>query len=156
MTVQQHPKGLRVMTVFKGGPAAKAGVQRRDIITAVDGTSIKGKTSQQSTALIKGPAGTSVKLEIARGGTTRELTTRRAQVSVPVVTARMERAGGHDLAYVSLASFTSGAHGELSGALRPLLRKGAEGVVLDLRDNGGGLLQRACWSRRSSCPTARS
>jgi carboxyl-terminal processing protease len=53
----------------------------------------------------------------------------------------MERAEGRDFAYVSLAQFTSGAHGEVSGALRPLLRKGADGVVLDLRDNGGGLLQ---------------
>jgi carboxyl-terminal processing protease len=141
MTVQDAAKGLRVLTVFKGGPAAKAGLERGDVITEVDGTSLKGKTSEQATALIKGRAGTSVKLKVLSGGKTREVTAKRAEVSVPVVDSRMERHDGRDFAYVSLAQFTSGAHGEVSRALRPLLDKGADGVVLDLRDNGGGLLQ---------------
>jgi carboxyl-terminal processing protease len=141
MTVQQHPRGLRVVTVFKGGPAAKAGLKRDDLIVGVDGRSLKGTTSEKSTTLIKGPAGTSVKLTIVSGGKRRDVTARRAEVSVPVVTSRMEHENGKDIAYVSLASFTSGAHGEVSSALRPLLDKGADGVVLDLRDNGGGLLQ---------------
>ena len=141
MTVQEAPRGLRVLTVFDEGPAKKAGLQRGDVITAVDGKSIKGETSEKATALIKGPAGTTVRLGILRDGKRRTVTAERAEVSVPVVGARMERAEGRDLAYVSLASFTSGAHGEVSQKLRPLLDKGAEGVVLDLRDNGGGLLQ---------------
>jgi carboxyl-terminal processing protease len=141
MTVQEIPRGLKVVTVFKGGPAAKAGVKPRDVILAVDGKSLKGKTSEQSTTLIKGRAGTPVRLTIESGGKRRDVTLKRAQVNVPVVDSRMERSGGHDIAYVSLAQFTSGAHGEVASALRPLLKKGADGVVFDLRDNGGGLLE---------------
>jgi carboxyl-terminal processing protease len=107
----------------------------------VNGKSLKGRTSEESTSLIKGPAGTEVRLTIESEGKRREVTLKREQVSVPVVESRMEKAGGQDIAYVSLSSFTSGAHGEVSGALRPLLKKGADGVVFDLRDNGGGLLE---------------
>jgi carboxyl-terminal processing protease len=141
MTVQEAPQGLRVLTVFKGGPAAKAGLKRGDVITEVDGEPLKGKTTEQAVALVKGRAGTPVRLTILSDGKRRTVTTKRAEVSVPVVESRMEHADGKDFAYVSLAQFTSGAHGEVSDALRPLLKKGADGVVLDLRDNGGGLLQ---------------
>jgi len=141
MTVQDHPRGLKVLTVFEDGPAERAGLERDDVITEANGTSLRGKTSEQSTALIKGPAGTKVRLTVRSGKRRRSITVERASISVPVVDSRMVRKGGHRIAYASLASFTSGAHGELARALRPLLRRDADGVVLDLRNNGGGLLQ---------------
>ena len=55
----------------------------------------------------------------------------------------MRRSGGRKIAHVHLAGFTSGAHGEVGDAVRKLLKQGADGVVLDLRDNGGGLLNEA-------------
>jgi carboxyl-terminal processing protease len=73
----------------------------------------------------------------------RTLKLRRARVDVPVVESEMRRAGGEKVAHVRLSSFTSGAHGELRQAIDGLLDKGAEAVVLDLRDNGGGLLNEA-------------
>ena len=76
-------------------------------------------------------------------GETRELTLERAQVEIPVVKAEMRRSNGRKIAHVRLAGFTSGAHGEVGYAVRKLLKEGAEGVVLDLRDNGGGLLNEA-------------
>ncbi len=141
MTVQEDPKGLRVLTVFKDGPAAKAGMKRGDVITEVGGAPLKGKTTEQAVAVIKGRAGTTVQMTILSDGKQREVTAKREAVSVPVVESRMEKFGGRDYAYVLLSQFTSGAHGEVMSAVRPLLKKGAEGVVLDLRDNGGGLLQ---------------
>ena len=132
------------MTVFDGSPARRAGIRAGDVITAVDGGSLAGKTTDQATTLIKGPAGTSVTLSVATGKQApRSLKLRRARVDVPVVESEMRRAGGTKIAHVRLSSFTSGAHGEVRKAVDGLLDKGAEGVVLDLRDNGGGLLNEA-------------
>jgi carboxyl-terminal processing protease len=139
MTVEEIPRGLRVLTVYEGSPAARGGLEPGDVITEVDGRSIAGSSSEQSTTRIKGPAGTPVRLTVRSDGSTRELTLRREEVEIPVVDAEMRRG----VAHVRLAGFTSGAHGEVEEAIRELLDKGAEGVVLDLRDNGGGLLNEA-------------
>ena len=145
LTVAEVERGLRVMTVFDGSPARRAGIRARDVITEVDGEPIAGKTAEQATALIKGPAGTIVTLAVVTGSEApRTLRLRRARVDVPVVESEMRRAGdGARIAHVRLASFTSGAHGELRDAVDALLEKGADAIVLDLRDNGGGLLDEA-------------
>ena len=144
MNVAEVERGLRVVTVFDGSPAARGGIRAGDVITAVDGGSLAGKTSEQATTLIKGRAGTAVMLTVVTGkAPARDVKLRRARVDVPVVEAAMERSGGAKVAHVRLAGFTSGAHGELRQAIDELLGKGAEGVVLDLRDNGGGLLNEA-------------
>jgi carboxyl-terminal processing protease len=144
LTVGEVERGLRVATVFDDSPAKRAGIRPRDVITAVDGKSIAGKTTDQATVLIKGPAGTSVTLTVVRGKhAPRALKLRRARVDVSVVESEMRRVGGTKIAHVQLSSFTSGAHGQVRKAVDGLLDKGAEGVVLDLRDNGGGLLNEA-------------
>jgi carboxyl-terminal processing protease len=143
MTVEEVDRGLRVLTVYDGSPADRGGVRPGDVITHVDGKSIAGASTEESTARIKGPAGTAVKLTVRSKGEAKELTLKRAEVAIPVVEAEMRREDGRRIAHVRLAGFTSGAHGELGDAVRRLLGQGAEGVVLDLRDNGGGLLNEA-------------
>jgi carboxyl-terminal processing protease len=143
MTVEEVERGLRVLTVYDGSPAARGGLEPGDVITHVNGRSIAGQSSEESTTRIKGPAGTPVRLTVRSGGESRELTLRRAEVEIPVVEAEMRRSGGREIAHVRLAGFTSGAHGEVGEAVRRLLKEGADGVVLDLRDNGGGLLNEA-------------
>jgi carboxyl-terminal processing protease len=143
MTVEEIERGLRVLTVYEGSPAARGGLEPGDLITHVNGRSIAGTSSEESTTRIKGPAGTPVKLTVRSGGENRELTLRRAEVQIPVVDSKMRRAGTNEIAYVRLASFTSGAHGAVGEAVKGLVDKGADGVVLDLRDNGGGLLNEA-------------
>ena len=143
MTVEEIDRGLRVLTVYERSPADRGGLKPGDVITHVDGRSIAGQSSEESTTRIKGPAGTSVRLTVRSKGDVRELTLRRAEVEIPVVKAEMRREGGRKVAHVRLAGFTSGAHGEVGDEVRKLLKQGAEGVVLDLRDNGGGLLNEA-------------
>ena len=143
MTVEETDQGLRVMTVYDGSPAAKGGLKPGDVVVAVNGHSIAGDSSEASTARIKGPAGTKVGLTVRTGKRERDVQLKRAQVDIPVVESSMEREGARKVGHVHLAGFTSGAHGEVSQAVRKLLRQGADGIVLDLRDNGGGLLNEA-------------
>src|SRR5215210_6157846 len=143
MTVEETKTGLRVMTVYDGSPAADGDLKPGDVITKVNGRSIAGLSSEASTAKIKGPAGTSVTLTVVTGKKERAVRLKRAQVDIPVVEASMERQGSRKIAHVALSGFTSGAHGEVRQAVRKLLDQGADGVVLDLRDNGGGLLNEA-------------
>jgi carboxyl-terminal processing protease len=143
MTVEKSPRGLKVISVFDDTPAKRGGLKPGDIITAVDGKSLAGRSSDEATTQIKGPVGTTVALTLRRDGTNRVVRLERQRVRVPVVNSSMKRAGGDPVAYVHLSSFTSGAHGEVGSAVRGLLKRGAKGVVLDLRDNGGGLLNEA-------------
>jgi carboxyl-terminal processing protease len=144
MNVEEVPRGLRVVTVFKGSPAAKGGLEPGDEIIAVNGHSLRGASSEQATTKIKGRAGTEVTLTVVSGKEEpRDVTLKRAKVDVPVVESKMIRSARKKVAYVKLSSFTSGSHSKVGDAVRELLHKGAKAVVLDLRNNGGGLLNEA-------------
>jgi carboxyl-terminal processing protease len=143
MSVDPVDDGLRIITVYDGSPAKDGGLKAGDVITAVNGRSIAGQDSSEATTRIKGPAGTSVRLTVRSGGKTREVTLKRAEVAIPVVRSEMRTEDGHKIAYVHLAGFTAGAHDAVSEAVHKLLKEGADSVVLDLRDNGGGLLNEA-------------
>jgi carboxyl-terminal processing protease len=143
MTVEAAARGLRVVNIFDGSPAEQAGLESGDIIVRADGRQLAGKTAAEATALIKGPKGTHVELRVRSDGRERDVRVRRDRVDVPVVESRMRRADGEQIGHVTLVGFTSGAHGEVRRAVRTLLDDGAEGIVLDLRGNGGGLLNEA-------------
>jgi carboxyl-terminal processing protease len=136
-------RGLLVVEVFDASPAARAGIVAGDLITAADGQSLAGRTEAAATALVKGRAGTEVSLRILHHGRSREVRVTRAEVSVPVVASKLQTVGGKKIADVALATFSSGAHGEVRVAIDKLLGRGARGVVLDLRHNGGGLVEEA-------------
>jgi carboxyl-terminal processing protease len=144
-TVSEVNRGLRIARVFEGTPAEEAGLEAGDLIIGVGDESLAGVSSTDASALIKGPPGTEVELTVedAENGKERELSIERAQVKIPAVTGEIRREDGRKIAYVTLASFTRGAHAELREEIEGLYRKGAEGLVLDLRGNGGGLLQEA-------------
>jgi carboxyl-terminal processing protease len=145
MTVEKDERGLRVLEAFKGSPAAAAGIQKGDVILSVDGRSIAGMSSTLATGRIKGPAGTSVRLEVFTPGAedTRSLRVKREKIEVPTVRGRLVERDGRKLAVVQLRGFSSGVHGALRRQVDKLLERGADGIVLDLRGNGGGLLSEA-------------
>jgi carboxyl-terminal processing protease len=144
IAVTEVSRGLRVATVYKHTPAREAGIQPGEIITGVNGKSIAGKDADASTNQIRGPAGTRVTLTIlGRDGTSNDVTVTRREVEVPQVAGHLEEVGGTKLGYVRLAGFFPGAHGELRQEVEQLYSQGAQGLVLDLRGNGGGLLTEA-------------
>jgi carboxyl-terminal processing protease len=146
MTVgEAGEKGLRVGFVFKGSPAEEAGLKAGDVIVSVDGESIKGESADLIVAKIKGPAGTDVTLGVRKKGkgkaTEVELT--REEIRVPITSNRVKEVDGEKLGYVRLTTFSNGASRALRRAVDKVRDKGAEGIVLDLRANGGGLLPEA-------------
>ncbi len=148
LTVTGVKRGLRVASVLPRTPAQGAGIKEGDLITAVDGRSLAGVPTEVATARIKGPPGTPIELRLVSGsgGATRNIRLKRASVAVPVAVGEIKRAGTSKVAYVSYATFSQGAHGELASTLERLDRHGAQGLVLDLRGNGGGLLDEAVLS----------
>jgi carboxyl-terminal processing protease len=145
MSVTEVKRGLRVATVFDSSPAKEAGIAEGDLITEVNGRSIAGEDADLVTAEIKGRPGTDVTLTVdpASGTGERQVTLTRRQLRVPAVEGSLKRVNGVPIAYVRLLGFSSGAHAELRREIERLDESGAEGLVLDLRGNGGGLLTEA-------------
>ncbi len=140
--------GLRAATVYHGSPAAEAGIEPGDTIVSVDGESIAGQTSSEATSKIKGPEGTKVTVGVrdAKTGKVSELTMVRAEVSLPNVSSRVVHSGGHELGYIRMLSFSEEVHAQLANAVAKVQKEGAEGIVIDLRGNPGGLLDEAVLS----------
>jgi carboxyl-terminal processing protease len=135
--------GIEVEEVFQGSPAARAGLRHGDIITAVGSTSLAGKTVDQGSKLIRGQAGTTVRLTIRRGASSRTVRLTRADVTVPVASAKLVHYGGKAIGYLQFTQFTQGSAQQLRQQVQAMLKAGAQGLVLDLRDNPGGLLEQA-------------
>jgi carboxyl-terminal processing protease len=142
MNVEQDKRGLKVLRVFDGSPAQGAHIQAGDLILAVNGRPIAGITSEVSTNRIKGPAGTSVELRVFTPGdhSDRTVKVKRERISIPLTRARLKEQGGHRIGVVELMAFSDGAHAALARDIKSLRKRGAEGIVLDLRGNPGGLL----------------
>jgi carboxyl-terminal processing protease len=138
-------QGLRVAQVFPRSPAEQAGIEVGETVVSVEGESLAGVSSEEATKKIKGPEGTEVTIGVrdGRSGKVRELTITRAEVTLPNVSQRIERADGRKLGYVRLLTFSEGAHAQLGLAIEKVQRQGAKGIVLDLRHNPGGLLEEA-------------
>jgi carboxyl-terminal processing protease len=141
MSVHPSKDGLVITDTFEGSPARKAGLRAGDVITEVNGKSIAGQGINTTTDRIKGPPGTYVRLTVKRGKTILHFRVKRAKISIPEVKGRMVTRGGKKFAVVSLASFSSGVHGRLRQEIDKLTKRGARGVLLDLRGNPGGLLR---------------
>lgn len=149
MTVGRNDRdGLEVGYVFRKSPAADAGLKAGDVIVEVEGESIKGEDVNLIVAKIKGPEGTDVTLGIRKGGKgeIEQVKLTREEIRVPITANRIREVDGRKLGYVQLTTFSQGAGLALRRAVERVIEKGAEGIVLDLRDNGGGLLEEAIYT----------
>ncbi len=129
-------EGLLVQSVAADGPADRAGVLPGDVITAVDGTSIAGDGRGQGAGLVAGEAGTRVTLTLLRAdGFTLDVTCTRATVHSPSATGRMLEG---NIGYIYLANFYSGSADSLIQQVEILTAQGAAGLIIDVRNDGGG------------------
>jgi carboxyl-terminal processing protease len=137
----QTKNGTVVITApFDGSPAQKAGLQPGDIILKVNGTAVTN--AQDAANLTKGPAGTSVTLTIQNtAGTISDVTIVRAEISVNPVSWQM--LPGTTIADLKISSFSNGTSTALDTELAAMNTQGATAIVLDLRNNPGGLLNEA-------------
>jgi carboxyl-terminal processing protease len=142
LTVEPSRAGL-VVTSALPGPARQAGVRRGDIIVRIDGQPAANLTFDQSLNLIKGEKGTVVHLTLRRQENRRQVTVVRQEITLPSLRARLVRFHGTKLGVIRLLSFPDATSERIGEATQSLVNRGAKGVVLDLRDNPGGLLTQA-------------
>lgn len=142
LTVEPSRAGL-VVTSALNGPAREAGVRRGDIIVRIEGRPAGKLTFNQALNLIKGEKGTVVHLTLRRAHRRLAFTVVRQEIAVPSLHAHLVRLHGEKLGYIRLLSFPDSTAERLHEAVDSLVEHGAKGVVLDLRDNPGGLLTQA-------------
>jgi carboxyl-terminal processing protease len=141
--IEQDPRTREIVVApIEGTPAYRAGVKVGDEILAVDGKPVSGLKLDEVEHLIRGRTGTVVHLLVrphSTGGAGHTVAITRDHIEVPSVHAKME--DGYE--YVRLAEFGETSYGEVKKALLEGKSAGAKGYILDLRDNGGGLLEAA-------------
>lgn len=139
-TVRLAPDGrLLIVQPLPGWPAIEAGLRAGDIVIEVDGTSLQGMSLYEAISLIRGPAGTSVRLLIEReeADDPFEVEITRARIELPSVESRMLK---ENLGYVRLRDFGESAGQEIENALQELDANELDGLIFDLRGNRGGYL----------------
>jgi len=136
-------KNTVVVAPLKGSPAEKAGLVPEDIITHVDATSIEGFTLGDTVDLIRGAKGTEVTLTIKRGDTTLDVTITRDDITVPSTESEVIAYAGKTIGKVSLNRFGDTTSQEVEKAVQDLMEKNVDGIIIDVRFNGGGYLDAA-------------
>lgn len=131
---------VKVSEPIENSPAEKAGIHSDDVITSVDGRSVLGKNIDDVVKLIKGKPGSKVRIGVLRGKKSLEFSITRARVVTPVVKYALEDRESR-IGYVALKQFNERSMEQLTRAFEDLKQQGARGIVFDLRDNPGGLLE---------------
>lgn len=146
MTIMLKDEVVTVVAPMEGTPAYRMGLRPGDQIIKIDGKSTRGMSTQEASSLMRGPAGTKVTLTIKRQGVDESLeyTIERAVIELKTVPFYSTfEANGSKLGYVRLARFGEEAKNELDVAFKEVIRENVDGLIFDLRSNGGGLLNQA-------------
>lgn len=131
---------ILVAGVMKNSPALEAGMQAGDIIAKVDGVSYTGEQLSDATKVLKGQEGTTVKVTIIREEKEIELTVTRKKIIVEHVASQML---DDKIAYIQIDSFDNGVVESFKEQISTLKNDGAKGIIIDLRSNGGGIVDQA-------------
>lgn len=139
-TVRLRPDGkLEIVQPLPARPAIQAGLRAQDLILEVDGVELQGMNLYEAISLIRGPAGTTVRLLVQREDDDQPflVEVERARIELPALESEMLE---DDIAYIKLNEFSQTATDSLKGSLRDLNAQDPRGLVLDLRGNPGGYL----------------
>lgn len=134
-------EGTIVAGVMDDSPAAEAGVQRGDLIQAINGTSTKGMSLEDISKTIRGPVDTTVTLTLGRNGESQEMAITRRQIHMKTVGGQMIK--GTNVGYIRVAIFSENTGEEFTRQYQELRKQGMKRMILDLRNNPGGIVDQA-------------
>jgi carboxyl-terminal processing protease len=134
---------LTVISPLEGTPASRLGIQAGDVISTIEGEATDSMTLDEAVGRLKGPKGTQVKITIVRRGLEQPLTMSVTRAEIPQTTVRQAYMLNPTTGYIQLTEFARGSGKEMADALDKLRGSGMKQLVLDLRNNGGGLLDQA-------------
>lgn len=136
-------KAVTALHVYPGTPAEEAGVKDGDMIVKIDDTEVNGQELTELVTMIKGEEGTKVHLRLAREGEKDYVETdvERRQIAVPTVQYQMLEG---DVGFIQITEFSESAMEQFEEALASLQGEGMKSMIVDLRDNPGGVLQTVC------------
>ena len=146
VTVSQNVTtgAITIVKTFKKGSGAEEGMLPGDMIYKIEGKKIEGLELSKVVSQIKGEEGTFVKVTVLRNGKEIEFTLERRKLEVDTVTSRMEEKDGKKIGYIAVSEFDEVTASQFKSALKELEKEGMQGLVIDLRDNPGGLLDVTC------------
>ena len=140
ITISKSGADILVVEENPLGPAAKAGVKQGDKILAIDGKSIKEKTLEEIASMLRGPKGTQVTLNLQREGKGFSITVIREEIKTKSVTYEILEG---NIGYIKISAFSEGSFNDFNFARIALTNRGAEKLIVDVRGNGGGLINEA-------------
>lgn len=141
--IQQHGKDVVISEPYEGSPSAKAGLRAGDIVRKVNGQNLDGKNSSDVSAAMKGQPGSTLVLEVFRPSENKTLTFNIIREEIKLPNIPYSGIIGDNVGYIKLDQFTEKAGSEVLEAFQKLKEQGMKYLILDLRNNGGGLLGEA-------------
>lgn len=142
MIANEEKNLIQVLSPIRESPAEKAGILPGDLITKVDGVEFTGDQMTAASNKIKGEAGTKVKIEILRGDNKLEFELIRAEIHMNPITAKIT-GKNKKLGYMEVLSFDDGTAEDFKNKFEQIKSQNIEGLIIDLRNNGGGLVTEA-------------
>lgn len=141
--VGQRNGRVTVITPIEGGPASRLGVQAGDIIDSIDGESTEPLSLDDAVRKLKGPKGSTVTITLLRRGLEKPLEMKVVRAEIPLTTVRYSYMLTPETAYMRITDFNRGTGEEVATEMARLKEQGMKRLLLDLRNNGGGLLDQA-------------
>jgi carboxyl-terminal processing protease len=141
--IQQYGNYVVISEPYENSPAAKAGLLAGDRILKINNQSTVGKNSDDISTILKGEPGTNISLEIERPGADKPLTFNITRKEIKMPNIPYSGILEHHIGYIKLDQFTDNAGNEVKEAFLKLKEQGMDYLILDLRNNGGGLLNEA-------------
>lgn len=130
-----------IVSTIDDEPAAKAGIEADDIVMEIDGVSVFGKDLSEVSSMMKGEEGTQVKIKVIREGVQHEYTITRKMIDMTSVDHEVIEDG--QIGYIYINTFDLNTAEQFKEALDDIEKKGAKGLIIDIRNNGGGTVRTA-------------
>ncbi len=143
--VEKQKENIVVVSPLEGTPAFKAGVKPQDILAQINGTTTEGMSVDDAVDIIRGPKGTKVQITVLRKNSNgnyekKDIDIIRDKITLPTVKFEFKKSDNQDVAYIKIYQFTSHTLEKIMQAVQETKRNGTKKIIIDVRNNPGGLL----------------